>query len=682
MWPKPLKRYEPGDLFAGRFTIVEFVAEGGMGVVYKAIDRQVGGEVALKLLPDRLAGHEDFVARFQREVRLTRQINHPNVCRVYDSGVYQSTLYFFMEWVKGETLADLVRHSGTIREDRALEIAEKVARALEAAHARGVIHRDIKPSNIMIDEHGEVRVMDFGVAGEVGAQGTLTGHSPGTPGYMSPEQQRGRRVDARSDLYSLGLVLQEMLTGDPYAPPRGRTAALVSHLCAEDQDRRFPSAAVAATEIAKVRGKASSTPHARPSWLAQESVRTAVFVFAVILGVVGAAVGIQQWLKSRSTRLYQKAEKMRSEAETIPAWDDAIHTFYLSALADTNNALAWAGLGETYWTRYERTKEQLSRDEAEQDVARALSIDGRLPQARLAKAHGFIAVGKAEDAKNVLLALTKDEPRMDQAWAYLGRAEQQLKQKEDGLKALQRAVALNPKSWRTHVQLGQFYKRNQDYPNAEHEFQIALEYKPTSPTAWLNLGGALLLENKTLEALTALETGVKYDPTSGTYSNLGTTYYYLKDYAKAADRYTQASQLEPDNPTYAGNLGDALRMEGDSTRADSVYAEALKLSRAVLDKAPDDITARNMVARMYARVRDTSNALIENTKALQQDSKNADGLFDRAVICSVQRKDDEAVDWLSKAVHVGLGKAQILNDPDLTRLQGQPRFDNFIASLN
>jgi tetratricopeptide (TPR) repeat protein len=269
---------------------------------------------------------------------------------------------------------------------------------------------------------------------------------------------------------------------------------------------------------------------------------------------------------------------------------------------------------------------------------------------------------------------------MDQAWAYLGRAEQQLKQKDDGLKALQTAVALNPKSWRTHLQLGQFYKRNQDYVDAEHEFLIAHNDKPTSPTAWLNLGGVLLLENNTLEALTALETGAKYDPTPGTYSNLGTTYYYLKDYAKAADRYAEASRLEPDNPTYAGNLGDALRMEGDSTRADSAYGEALRLSKAVLAKAPDDVTARNMVARMYARVHDTTSALTENTKALQQDPNNADALFDRAVICTVQGKDDEAADWLTKAVHVGLGKAQILNDPDLTRLQGQPRFDNLIAS--
>src|SRR5262249_30663578 len=159
--------------------------------------------------------------------------------------------------------------------------------------------------------------------------------------------------------------------------------------------------------------------------------------------------------------------------------------------------------------------------------------------------------------------------KMDQAWAYLGRAYQATKQLDEGLKAQQRAVALKPKSWRTHVQLGQFYRRNQDYAGAEKEVRLALARKSTSPTAWLDLRGVLLCEDQTLAALTALETGVKYDPTAGTYSNLGTTYYHFHEYAKAADRYSQAARLEPDNPLYAGNLGDAYRMMGDTTRADS-----------------------------------------------------------------------------------------------------------------
>jgi serine/threonine protein kinase len=669
-----LLEFQPGTVVADRFLIVEKAAVGGMSVVYKARDGDLGGEVALKLLPPDLAGRPDFVQRFRREVKLAREINHPNVCRVYDHGSYAGTLYFFMEWVKGETLRDLLdKTGGKLDPRRALEIAEKIARALEAAHARGIVHRDIKPGNVMIDDHGEVRVMDFGVAGDAQHELTDIYPVPVTPRYTAPEQEIAHgEVDHRTDLFALGLVLQEMLSGNPRGPATGRTAPIVHRLCAPNPENRYQTAAAAALEIADLRRRLTQRP--RPMvW------RRAAWILGLGAVLVGGYFLYEKWATTRSMRLYRKAESLRLQAETVPAWDDAIHTFYLSALADTNNALAWAGMGEAYWSSYERTKEQLSRDEAEHAVNRSLAIDAHLPKARLAEAHGLIAVGKAEDAKKVLLALVKDEPEMDQAWAYLGRAYQAANQKDEGLKALERAVALNPKDWRTHLQLGQFHKRNQEYAEAEKEFRLAQSYKPTSPTAWLNLGGVLLLENKTLEALTALETGVKYDPTAATYSNLGTTYYYFHDYAKAADRYAEASRLAPDNPTFTANLGDALRMMGESARADSAYTDALRLAGAGLARAPDDIGAGNTVTLMYARLHDTTDALAENTKVLQQDPKNVDALFNRAVICAVLGKDDEAVDWLARAVHVKLGKAQISNDPDLARLQGQPRFENVLA---
>lgn len=672
-----LLEFQPGTLFADRFVIVERTAVSNMSVVYKARDRDLGGEVALKLLPPSLVGRPDFVQRFRREVKLAREINHPNVCRVYDHGSYRSALYFFMEWVKGETLRDLLRKTEKLDPRRALEIAEKIARALEAAHARGIVHRDIKPGNVMIDDHGEVRVLDFGVAGDIHHELTDIYPVPVTPRYTAPEQETAHgEVDHRTDLYALGLVLQEMLSGNPRGSASGPTAAIVNKLRAPNPEDRYQTAAAAALDMAELRRQLDRRPRPIP-W------RRATMLVAAIAVLVGAYELYKHkewwWWPSPSIRLYQKAEKIRLEAETIPAWDDAIHTFYLSALADTNNALAWAGMGEAYWTRYERSKEPLSRDEAAHSVDRSLRIDPKLPQARLARAHGLIAIGKAEDAKKILLDLVKDEPKMDQAWAYLGRAYQATNQKDEGLRALQRAVQLNPKDWRTHVQMGQFHKRNHDYAEAEKEFRLAQGYKPTSPTAWTNLGGTLLLENKTLEAVTALETGVKYDPTAATYSNLGTVYFYLHDYAKAADRYAEASRLAPDNPIFVGNLGDALRMQVESARADSAYTESLRLAKSLLASAPDDIASRNQVTLMYARLRDTADAFAENTNILQHDPNQVDALFNRAVICAVLGKDDEAVDWLAKAVKLGLGKAQIANDPDLVRLQGQPRFDKLVA---
>jgi tetratricopeptide (TPR) repeat protein len=677
-WSTHPARYEPGDLFSGRFKIVERVAES-MGVVYKAIDREVGGEVALKLLPDELAALPEYEKRFRREVRVTREINHPNVCRVYDVGVYQSTLYFFMEWVKGETLTDLIRHSRTVEERRALEIAEKVARALEVAHAHGVIHRDIKPSNIMIDERGEVRVMDFGVATEIESDLTKSRVSLGTPEYMAPEQHHGGRADARSDLYSLGLVLQEMLTGERRTAARGKAGAIASRLCAEDPERRYQTASDAAAALADARPQIVSRPRISP-------LNRRRMAWSLLGLAVGVGIGIGLWRNpGRNPFLpdylafYQQGVQYLHDADGVPQFDDAIHMFYRSVQEDSTYALAWAGMGEAYWMRYERTKEQGSRDEAEKAVARAVQINGKLPEVRLAQARGLLGVKKTADAQRLLQDLVKDEPKAAAAWALLGRADGVLGKYEDGLKALRRAIELEPANPRFHVQFGVFYQNNHEYAAAEHEFRRAIELRPDGPTAWGNLGASYLLQNKPDSAIAACNTAIKYEERGSWYANLATAYYYKHDYASAAEGYRHAADLDRVDPTYPENAGDAYRMLGRQAEAESAYVDAVGRARAMLARTPDDQSKRTQLARLYARLNDAPDALAEGQRALKRDPDNVTALFNNAVIRAALGQDDAAVDFLERAVHLGLGKAQILNDPDLSRLRGQPRFERVLA---
>jgi len=205
-------RFTPGTLLAGRYRIVSMLGKGGMGEVYRADDLTLEQQVALKFLPDSIAANESALARFRNEVRIARQVSHPNVCRVYDLGEIDGMVFLSMEYVDGEDLGSLLRRIGRLPADKALEITRKLCAGLAAAHEKGVLHRDLKPSNVMLDSRGQVLLTDFGLAG---LADHMTGAEVrnGTPQYMAPEQLAGKEVTIRSDIYSLGLVFYETFTG-------------------------------------------------------------------------------------------------------------------------------------------------------------------------------------------------------------------------------------------------------------------------------------------------------------------------------------------------------------------------------------------------------------------------------------------------------------------------------------
>jgi len=198
-------------LIAGRYRIISLLGRGGMGEVYRADDLSLGQAVALKFLPEA-ATDERTLERFRNEVRIARRISHPNVCRVYDIGQSDKQVFLSMEYIDGEDLSSLLRRIGRLPSDKALEIARKLCAGLAAAHDKGVLHRDLKPSNIMLDGRGEILIMDFGLAG---VAHEIEDVRSGTPAYMAPEQLSGKEVTARSDIFSLGLVLYELFTGKP-----------------------------------------------------------------------------------------------------------------------------------------------------------------------------------------------------------------------------------------------------------------------------------------------------------------------------------------------------------------------------------------------------------------------------------------------------------------------------------
>lgn len=225
----------PPRVLSGRYELVHLVARGGMAEVYRAHDRLLDRPVALKILFSELSVDRTFVERFRLEAQRAAKLSHPNIVPVFDWGEDAGTYFIVMEFIDGRPLSSILKTAGPLHPDRAAEVAADVALALDYAHHRGVIHRDIKPGNILITDEGQVKVTDFGIARAINADESLTqtGAVMGTATYFSPEQAEGQGVDARSDIYALGVVLYEMVSGRP--PFTGDSPVAVASLHVREQ---------------------------------------------------------------------------------------------------------------------------------------------------------------------------------------------------------------------------------------------------------------------------------------------------------------------------------------------------------------------------------------------------------------------------------------------------------------
>jgi len=321
----PFSELEKGTTFAGRYEIIEELGQGGMGKVYRVKDKTVGEEVALKIIRPGIPVSAKVVERFRNELKLARKIKHKNVCQMFDLGEVAGTYFITMEYIPGENLKRYIKRTKRLEIGSAVSLAIQICEGMAAAHQLGVIHRDLKSSNIMIDNKGEVRIMDFGIARSLESkQITREGRTMGTPQYMSPEQVGGEGLDQRSDIYSFGIILYEMLTGrvpfegddsfalgykhinDPPPHPHDLNPEIPNHLChilekclEKNKEDRYQNAEEVSLDLIKIGRKHPASekiipkikpkprlnskrrPHQALFWLAAISL-----VLMVILGYI------------------------------------------------------------------------------------------------------------------------------------------------------------------------------------------------------------------------------------------------------------------------------------------------------------------------------------------------------------------------------------------------------------
>ena len=396
----PIEELSTGSIFAERYQIIEEIGKGGMGRVYKVDDKQIKEKVAIKLLKSEIAADEKTIERFRNEIKLARKITHKNVCRMHDLNKEEETYYITMEYVDGEDLKVLIHQTGKLTIETAVSIAKQICEGLAEAHRLGVIHRDLKPQNIMVDKSGNACIMDFGIARSLEGKGiTRAGMMIGTPEYMSPEQVEGKEVDQRSDIYSLGIILYEMLTGR--VPFEGDTAftvgfkqksvkpedprnlnpripqdlgLLILRCLEKDKDARYQSAGELRSDLERITQDipfTAAVPLKKPLTSREITVQFSIKkLFAPVLAIVSvviAAVVIWQLIPKKNLVVGPKIENSiavisfenQTGDETFDYLQKAIPNLLITNLEQTG------GLYVATWERMHDLLKQMGRKDVE-----------------------------------------------------------------------------------------------------------------------------------------------------------------------------------------------------------------------------------------------------------------------------------------------------------------------------
>jgi len=666
---------QPGTLLAERFEILQLLGQGGMGAVYKARDTELERLVALKLIRPELASHPEILRRFKQELILAREVTHRNVIRIFDLGQAQGIKFITMEYVEGRDLKGLIHEKGKLAAGEAVPIVMQIAAALEAAHTAGVVHRDLKPQNVMIDKDGRVYVMDFGIARSLEHQGmTQTGALMGTPEYMSPEQAKGEKVDARSDLFALGIIFYEMLTGvspfkadtamammfkriqeraTPLAQLNLGVPPVISDIvskCLEIKiEERYQTAREVITDLEAWKG---GVPHSTivP---ASRRIRYAPSYqkWLVVGGVVVVLVlGVYEFREKFALR-----PSGASAGPTQPI-SLAILPFHNSS---SDGSLDWIGA---------TLSDMLSTDVGQSAHLRTVSSDRlhqilkdlRIPPNSNFDPDALRHLAEYSNADMLIsgqYAKFGDQIRIDAILQDLRRDRRvPLKIEAAGEKDIPATVD----------RLAELIRNNLAVSSDVLKELKASSFQPTSQSVVAlrdyNQGLQLLRDGKNLEAIKALQDALKEDPQFAiAYSRLASANSNLGHDADAEQYSRKAIDLSQQLPVAEKYLIEAshARIMKDNSKAIAAYENLAKTF-------PDNPDVEYALGNLYAEKGDYDNARVQFFAILQADPKNLNALLATGQLEVRAGKPQAALDPLGRALSLAIEvdnqeqKAQIL----------------------
>jgi eukaryotic-like serine/threonine-protein kinase len=688
-----------------RYELREHIGAGGMGTVYRALDRELNRTVAVKLLRPELVPDLRNLLRLKRELVLASRVSDEHVVRVHDIGEVDGQPLIAMDWVEGESLSHLLTRVHCLPPSQTYAFAVQICQALRAIHAANIIHRDLKPGNLLIRTDGEILLSDFGLARSRLPQDfslSGVGECGGTPRYMAPEQLAGLPADARSDIHALGIVLLEMLTGttalEALAPLRPRWLAsqtakdvrsgelrklaaldLVIRRClCLDRTERYANAdavlqdlrmADAAAPIVRSYGPAPGSGILR-AWSRASKRLAAGLVLALALSAAWLYLALRPDPAARAAQAEQRYAKAISLLAS-PGGDRELRV----ALENLDQVIAHnpshlpavrARL-QTLIQMYEASHDPqwLCRAReafASPALARLDPQERKLLGATIDFNGGaFQEVIRTLQDDPDLLASSKD------ANLLVGRAIEASLGPQQALPYYRKATRLSPESWRSHNDLGYALLGLGRLEESREEFVRVIQLQPDSPTGYASLGVALLNAGKLVEARRNFAAALERAPSPESYYNLGVAAYYSRDYATSIPFFESAIRMRPNSERYILALADVLRALHRTGPAREGYTRALSLLDQSAQSRPLSMEEQSRRALCFAWIGDQISAR-SALDGVAPNANNPDVAYVRAVVAVLEGRMTEAHRHLADAVRYGYPAALLDIDPAFDEL--------------